>query len=444
MKDLTNGNEFRTLFCFSLPILVGNLFQQLYNVADSIIVGRVLGRENLAAVGFCFQITLILVALSMGLTMGTSILISKYFGAREELKLRSVIDTGFIFSAGLSVLITLAGIILSDDMIRLFRVPEDTAAFAYTYLRIIFMGAVPSFLYNTITNILRGLGDSKSPVYFLIGACFLNIFLDLLFVKYMHMGIGGAAFATVLSQFFSFLGSFVYMHLYYPQYRIRVRRPDFQIPVLKDTLRIGVPSMAQQLFRSIGFMTLQGMVNGFGSACMAAYAVVTKIDSFALLPALNMGQALANFTAQNRGAGKEERAKRGFRAALIMGWSITFIITLLVLALGGRIIGLFTTDKEVIAIGMVYLWIVGGFYIVETTMQMLNGILLGYEKPFVPLISTIASLCLMQVPTAFLLSQTALDYVGIWIAAPVGWIGGVLIRMIYYKKIVQGAQKNIK
>lgn len=434
MKDLTVGNEFKALFCFSLPILIGNLFQQFYNVADSVIVGRVLGKENLAAVGFCFQISLILVALSMGLTLGTGILISKYFGAREESKIRAVIDTGFIFSAGLSVCIMVAGLLLSDEIIRLFRVPEDTAAFAYTYLRIIFMGTVPSFLYNAMTNILRGLGDSKSPVYFLIGACFLNILLDIVFVKYMHMGIGGAAYATVISQVFSFLGSFIYMYFCYPRYRISIGRPDFQLSVLRDTLRIGIPSMTQQLFRSIGFMILQGMVNGFGSACMAAYAVVSKIDSFALLPALNLGQALANFTAQNRGAKKEERAKRGFRAALIMGWTITFTITLFVLPFAEQIIGLFTKEADVIAIGKVYLWIVGVFYIVETTMQMLNGILLGYEKPFVPLISTIVSLCMMQVPAAYLLSATSLGYVGIWIAAPIGWIGGVVIRLFFYRR----------
>lgn len=436
MKDLTVGNEFKTLFVFSLPILIGNLFQQFYNVADSVIVGRVLGKENLAAVGFCFQISLILVALSMGLTLGTGILISKYFGAREELRVRGVIDTGFTFSAGLSVCVMVAGFLFSDDLIRLFRVPQDTAVFAYTYLRIIFMGTVPSFLYNAMTNILRGLGDSRSPVYFLIAACFLNILLDIVFVKYLHMGIGGAAYATVISQVFSFLGSFIYMYFCYPQYRIHIWRPDFQLPVLRDTLRIGIPSMAQQLFRSIGFMILQGMVNGFGSACMAAYAVVSKIDSFALLPALNLGQALANFTAQNRGAKKEERAKRGFRAALLMGCTITFTITLFVLPFAEQLIGLFTKEADVIAIGKTYLWIVGAFYIVETTMQMLNGILLGYEKPFVPLISTIVSLCIMQVPAAYLLSATSLGYVGIWIAAPIGWIGGVVIRLFFYSRII--------
>lgn len=435
MKDLTVGNEYKALFFFSLPILVGNLFQQFYNVADSIIVGRILGKENLAAVGFCFQINLILVALSMGLTLGTSILISRHFGAKEEEEIGAVIDTGFIFSILLAAVVSLLGILGSRGIIRLFGVPEDTAGYAYLYLRIIFMGVIPSFLYNTMTNILRGLGDSKSPVYFLIGAALLNIALDICFVKYCNMGIAGAAYATIISQFMSFLGSFVYMHVRYPKYRIHLLHPEFRPSVLKDSLRIGIPSMTQQMFKSIGFMVLQGMVNGFGSTCMAAYAAATKIDSFAQLPALNLGQALANFTAQNRGAGKEERAKKGFKAALIVGWVITLTISLIAVPFPEVLIRLFTSEPDVLAIGKTYLRIVGLFYFVDATMQMLNGILLGYEKPFVPMISTIVSLCLMQVPAAFLLSSTALGYKGIWLATPFGWIGGVLIRYYYYRRL---------
>lgn len=436
MKDLTVGNEYKSLFYFSLPILIGNLFQQFYNVADSIIVGRILGKENLAAVGFCFQINLILVALSMGLTLGTSILISRHFGAKEEQEIGPVIDTGFSFSIVVSACISILGILFCGGIIQLFRVPEDTAGFAYTYLRIIFIGAVPSFLYNTITNILRGLGDSKSPVYFLIGAALLNIVLDILFVKYCNMGIAGAAYATIIAQLTSFVGSFIYMRVRYATYRIHILHPNFRFSILKDSLRIGIPSMTQQVFKSIGFMVLQGIVNGFGSTCMAAYAATSKIDSFAQLPALNLGQALSNFVAQNLGAKKEVRAKKGFKAALLMGWAITITISLIVVPFPDLLVRLFTNDPAVLEIGRTYLRIVGVFYCVDATMQMLNGILLGYEKPFVPMISTVVSLCLMQVPAALILSATSLGYIGIWIATPFGWIGGVLIRLYYYRKTV--------
>ena len=288
MQDLTKGNEFKVLFFFSLPILIGNVFQQFYNLADSIIVGRVLGKENLAAVGFCFQINLILIALSMGLTMGVGILISRYFGAKDFTQIGTAIDTNFRFSLILSVIVCLCGLLLSPAILKLFQVPADTAGFALIYLRIIFLGAIPTFLYNTITNILRGLGDSKSPVYFLIGATLINISLDLLFVKQMNFGIAGAAVATVISQTFSFVGSLLWMHAKYKEYPIRVLHGTYESAVLKESLKIGIPSMMQQLFRSIGFMTLQGMVNSFGSNCMAAYAATTKIDSFAQLPAMNL------------------------------------------------------------------------------------------------------------------------------------------------------------
>lgn len=203
--------------------------------------------------------------------------------------------------------------------------------------------------------------------------------------------------------------------------------------------------MMQQLFRSIGFMTLQGMVNGFGSNCMAAYAATTKIDSFAQLPAMNLGQALSNFTAQNRGAHREDRARKGFRAALIMGMSISITISCIVVPTAPLLTRLFTTDAAVIDIGCTYLRIVGVCYGIEALMQILNGILLGYEKPFIPLISTIVSLCLMQVPAAFLLSHfTSFGYTGIWMATPFGWTGGVAIRIFYYIRHVSPNHRKIR
>jgi len=225
----------------------------------------------------------------MGLTMGVGILISRYFGAKDFTQIGTAIDTNFRFSLILSVIVCLCGLLLSPAILKLFQVPADTAGFALIYLRIIFLGAIPTFLYNTITNILRGLGDSKSPVYFLIGATLINISLDLLFVKQMNFGIAGAAVATVISQTFSFVGSLLWMHAKYKEYPIRVLHGTYESAVLKESLKIGIPSMMQQLFRSIGFMTLQGMVNSFGSNCMAAYAATTKIDSFAQLPAMNLG-----------------------------------------------------------------------------------------------------------------------------------------------------------
>lgn len=436
MKDLTVGNEYKALVFFSLPILVGNLFQQFYNVADSIVVGRILGKEALAAVGFCFQISLILIALSMGLTLGSGIVISRLFGARDVKRIGTAIDSTVVMILALAVVVTAFGVVFCEDIIRFFAVPADTHGHAVTYLRIIFAGTLPSFLYCAVTNILCGLGDSKGPVYFLVGAALINIVLDIVFVKYCGMGIAGAAYATIISQAFSCVGCIVYMRVRYPQYPLHFFKPDFNWGVLRECLALGAPSMAQQIFRSAGFMTLQFFVNGFGSAAMAAYAVTTKIDSFAQLPALNLGQALSNFVAQNRGAGKDARALKGFRAALYMGWAISLSLTLVVILCPAFLIGLFTDAPEVLAVGRQYLYIVGAFYCVEATMQMLNGVLLSYEKPFAPMLSTVVSLCVMQVPAAWLLSSTALGANGIWMAAPFGWLGGVAIRYYYYRRLL--------
>ena len=435
MKDLTKGSEIGALFSFSLPILIGNIFQQCYNVADSIIVGRVLGKENLAAVGFCFQFQSILVALSMGLTLGFGIVISHWMGEKETKQIQWAVEVGFSFALLVSIFVAMLGG-AAEQIVSFFAVPKDTAPLAVLYLRVIFLGAIPCFLYNALTNIMRGLGDSVSPVYCLIAATILNIVLDLWFVAGLGWGIAGAAYATVLSQGGSFLSAFFLFRYRIKGYRVHLLWPWKKKEILVRGLKIGIPSMLQQMLRSVGFLALQGRVNLFGSSCMAAYAAATKIDSFAQLPTFHFGQALSNFTAQNLGAKREDRAKKGFRAALVLGWVVSGCLTVCVVPFASMWMRFFTTEAEVIAIGESYLHIVALFYCLEATMQMLNGILLGYEKPMVPLMSTLVSLILMQVPAAYVLSATELGYLGIWIAAPIGWLGGIAIRLYYYRKTV--------
>jgi putative MATE family efflux protein len=287
-----------------------------------------------------------------------------------------------------------------------------------------------------MTNILRGLGDSKTPMYFLIISCFINIIFNLLFIKYLNYGISGAAWATIIAQTFAFLGVFIYSSIKYPNYRIHLFHPLFKIYALKSILKYSVPSTMQEIFRSIGLMSLQIIINGFGTGCIAAYTVVSKIDSFAQLPTINLGRALTNYTAQNLGAKREDRIKKGFKAAFVIGLTVIMTITAFVLLSPDFLIKIFSRDSEVILIGRTYLRIVGMAYSVSLLMHLLNGILLGYEKTFVPMLATIISLCIIQVPSALLLSSTRLGYIGIWIATPLGWIGGVLIRYYYYRKIV--------
>lgn len=437
MKDLTQGNELKTIFFFSLPILVGNLFQQLYNVADSVIVGNFLGKDSLAAVGFSYQINFLLVAISTGISLGASVLISRYFGAKDMRLVKKVIDTGFLFSAALSLVIAAAGVLSSYRILVFFQVPEDLLAISNTYLKIIFIGVIPTFAYNALANMLRGVGDSRTPTNILIAATLINIVLDILFVTALKLGVAGAAIATVISQIFSFVTCMLYMRCRYSELSIRFSRLQLDCDELKKSLVIGMPAMLQTVFVSIGFLAIQYLINGFGTDCMAAYAAASKVDSLAEMPALNLGQAMTNFTAQNYGAKKFDRVFRGGKSALAMGVGISALISIVIFLLPSIFISLFNRDPGVVQIGNGYLRTVSAFYLIFAAMQIINGLLLGYGKSLVPMIASIASLCLLQVPMAVLLSGTSLVYRGIWIAAPVGWTGGLLIRFLYFRHIAK-------
>ena len=435
MKDLTQGNEGKTIFFFTLPIFIGNLFQQLYNIADTIIVGNFLGKECLAAVGFSFQIHYLLIALSMGISLGSSILISRYFGSKNMESVKKVVDTGFVFSIVLAVVIAIAGVCLSDKILLAFRVPVNLLEEAGIYLKIMFIGVIPTFAYNALTNILRGIGNSKAPTYVLMVAALLNIALDILLIKIFHMGGAGAAVATVIAQIFSFVVCMIYMYKYYNSLFINVFHLQFDKNELKNSLKIGTPAMVQQVFVSVGFMSLQFLINGFGTDCMAAYTAASKVDAFAEMPVLNLGQAMTNFTAQNFGAKRKDRVMKGGKYALAMGMAISVCISVVMVMFPSVFISIFNRDAEVVAIGRSYLRIVPVFYVVFAAMQILNGLLLGYGKAFVPMIASICSLCCLQVPVAIVLSNTSLGYNGIYIATPIGWFGGLMIRFIYYAYI---------
>ena len=437
MKDLTQGNELKTIFYFSLPILIGNLFQQLYNVVDSIIVGNYLGKESLAAVGFSYQINFLLVAFSTGISMGASVLISRYFGAKKMNYVKKVIDTGFVFSVVLSVLIAVLGIYFSYTILVSFRVPEELLFIANDYLKIIFIGVIPTFAYNALTNILRGVGDSKTPTYILIAATFLNIVLDITFIKIFQWGVSGAAIATVISQLFSFIVCMIYMYYHYAEFYIHVNSLQFDWQQLKQSLIIGLPATLQQVFIGVGFMSIQFLIKGFGTDCMAAYTAASKVDSFAEMPALNLGRALTNFTAQNYGANQKDRIIKGGKYTLFMGVGISLLLSVIICLFPTMFLSMFNRDTNVLQIGSGYLRIVSAFYFIFAAMQILNGLLLGYGKPFVPMLGSILSLCLLQVPVAIFLSHTSLRYYGVWIAAPIGWFGGLLIRFLYFLKIVK-------
>ncbi len=431
MKDLTIGKEGSLILKFALPMLLGNVFQQLYNVVDSIIVGNFIGKEALAAVGASFPIIFAFLSLIIGIASGSTIVIAQYFGAKDIEKVKRTINTLFIFLFFASIVISIVGIYFSEEIFRLLKLPEEVIPQATTYFNIFMGGVVVSFGFNGTSAILRGLGDSKTPLYFLIISTVINIGLDLLFVLVLKWGIAGVAIASVIAQAGAFLTAIIYLNKTHKIIRFSFKDLVFDRLIFKKSLRIGLPTGLQQTFVAAGMMALISIVNGFGTNVIAAYSVAMRIDSLASLAAMNFAAALATFVGQNIGAKKIERVKAGFIATLKMSSLVSIIVSAVVLLFSEFIIGMFTNDAEVIRIGKEYLIIVGAFYIVFTAMFTIAGVMRGAGDTLIPMFISLIALWVIRIPAAWLLSKR-FEEIGIWWAIPMGWFVGFALSLIYY------------
>ncbi|PJI09782.1 MULTISPECIES: MATE family efflux transporter [Clostridium] len=438
MKDLTIGNERTVILKFTLPILLGNLFQQLYNTIDSIIVGNFLGKNSLAVVSDCFNINFAIFLIIIGLTLGTNILTAKFYGEKNIAKVKQAIDTSYVFILITSILITILGIIFSKYILIFFKVPYTLMNEANLFFKILMLGTIGSFGYNTISSILRGIGDSKTPLYFLILSTAANIFLDILFIVIFKSKSYGAAFATIISQTISFIGIFIYFNRSYSEFKFNIKNINFSTYVFKLSLKIGLPAAIQKLFLSGGLIVNQILINSFGETSIAAFAAASKLDSFAQMPAANLGDALSVFTAQNLGANKKSRVKKGFISTFIIGFIICLIISVIVVIFSKNLMRLFVKDTSVISIGKNYLLIVGSFYIAYSAMNVTNGVLLGRGDSISAMISTIVSLWCIQLPISIFMSYK-IGVSGIWLGIPAGWVSGFALRLLFYFK---GETKN--
>ena len=404
MTDLTKGGELKALFVFALPIFLGNLFEQLYNITDTVIVGNLLGAEALAAVGSSTQILALTISVSTGMSIGASVIISQLYGAKRNQNMKEVVDTNIIFISLFSFFLMVLGLLYSPVLLEHLNVPASLLSDADAYLQ--------------------------------------TILLDVIFIKFFTYGVVGAALATVLAQVFSFIVCLRYMYRYYPKLAPNLLHLKWKVSVLKTSLAIGLPAMLQQIFISLGFLVIQFLVNGFGANAIAAYTAASKVDAFAEMPAINLGQALMNFTAQNKGAGKQKRIAKGGRSALIITLGISIAISGLIYSFAPHFIAIFNRQKAIVQIGEGYLRIVSIFYFVFGAMQVLNGLLLGYGKSLLPLIASVTTFCLLQVPLAVCLSHTKLGFNGIWLAAPFGWFAGFLMRLIYFTNISKHIERK--
>lgn len=404
MTDLTKGGELKALFVFALPIFLGNLFEQLYNITDTVIVGNLLGAEALAAVGSSTQILALTISVSTGMSIGASVIISQLYGAKRNQNMKEVVDTNIIFISLFSFFLMVLGLLYSPVLLEHLNVPASLLSDADAYLQ--------------------------------------TILLDVIFIKFFTYGVVGAALATVLAQVFSFIVCLRYMYRYYPKLAPNLLHLKWKVSVLKTSLAIGLPAMLQQIFISLGFLVIQFLVNGFGANAIAAYTAASKVDAFAEMPAINLGQALMNFSAQNKGAGEQKRIAKGGRSALIITLGISIAISGLIYSFAPHFIAIFNRQKAIVQIGEGYLRIVSIFYFVFGAMQVLNGLLLGYGKSLLPLIASVTTFCLLQVPLAVCLSHTKLGFNGIWLAAPFGWFAGFLMRLIYFTNISKHIERK--
>ena len=433
MKNLTEGHSGSLIFKFAMPMLIGNVFQQLYNIVDSIVVGRYVGKEALAAVGASFPLIFMLISFVVGVAMGTTIIISQYFGASDMKMVKRSIDTMYIFLFVASIVVTILGISLSGPIFRLINLPEDVMPQAIEYFNVYLFGMIFFFGFNGISSVLRGLGDSKTPLYFLIISTVMNVALDLLFVAVFKWGVAGAAWATVISQAGAFVTAIVYLNRTHEVVKLNSLKMVFDKAIFKKSLIIGLPTGLQQTFVSLGMLAITRIVNGFGTDVLAAYSAAGRLDSIAGMPAMNFGAALSTFVGQNLGANKPERVKQGLKATFMMSGALALFTSLFVIIFRNQLIHLFTDDATVITIGAQYLVIVSTFYIFFSTMFVIGGVMRGAGDTIIPMFISLFALWAVRIPAAWILSRY-FGVNGIWWSIPVAWFIGMTLSYLYYLK----------
>lgn len=442
MNNLTEGRVDKVLLRFTLPMFISVIFQQLYNIADSLIAGKFVGENALAAVGASYPITMILMAVALGTGIGTMVVISHLYGRQTYKLMKTAISTIFIFVIFVSILLTIIALISSPTLLRLLKTPENIFTDSKLYLDIYIYGFIFLYLYNVITAIFTSMGDSKTPLYFLIFSSILNIILDYIFVAYFYWGVGGVAFATLLAQGLSCLLSGIYL-LFRLKSIDTVKFSYFSFSELKDILKVAIPSILQQSFISIGNIFIQARINFFGSSTIAGYSAANKLNTFVITGFTTFGNGLSSFTAQNIGAKSYDRVEKGFKAAIKIVFVIAVIFIGIFQLFGPQLIALFLKEenKTTISIGQEFLKIVSPFYLAILIKLLCDGVLRGSKRMKEFMVATFVDL-LLRVILAYALSQF-LGAKGIWLSWPIGWIIATIISFLYYKKLIDNKEFEI-
>lgn len=433
--DLTKGPITKTMLAFALPMILGNLLQQTYNVADTLIVGRFLGPDALAAVGSSYTLMSFLTSILLGLCMGSGAAFSIAFGEKNEEKLKNSMYVSFMLIGAVAIVLNVAVFIFLEPTMDLLQVPTEVYPMMREYLWIIFFGILATFLYNYFASFLRSLGNSVVPLAFLAVSAVLNIFLDLVFVLSVNMGVGGAALATVISQYISGIGIALYTYIKMPQFWFRKKYCSWSKKIAKEIAQFSFLTSLQQSVMNFGILMVQGLINSFGPVVMAAFAAGVKIDSFAYMPVQDFGNAFSVFVAQNHGAKKEERIRLGIRRAVVIAIAFCIVISVAVFVFASPLMTIFVSqaETEVIRIGAQYLRVEGTFYFGIGCLFLLYGFYRAVEKPGMSVVLTVISLGTRVVLAYMLSSIEAIGVMGIWWSVPIGWVLADLTGWMYYK-----------
>lgn len=434
-NKMTEGNPLTTILIFAIPMILSNLFQQLYNVIDTIIVGKQLGMDALAAVGSASSITAVFVQLATGLALGGSIVIAQYFGAGKGEKIWQCTTTSAIFSAGVALIATVAIWIAAEPLLLLVNTPEDIIPLGVSYLKFYFLGCIPIFVYNALNGVYVALGNSKTPLRFLIISSIINVILDLIFIIGLNQGVDGAALATAISQLIAAIMAIRDIPRLLAEFEHNKKTPVFDGKLLATMLRFALPSALQQSIVSVGSVVVQATINSFGSAVIAGSAAASKVVNLATTIPVNYGNALSNYVGQNIGAGKQERIWPGLRASLLSCGLISLVMTLLFELFPNEIVSLFVQGNEadmeqVMAVGSVYLQVIGAFLLIFSTFMLVKAVFKGSGDMGWFILVTLLSFFVRLVLTVGFAHVFGVDI--IWWAFCAGWTIALLVTVARY------------
>ena len=439
VKDMTVGNEFSLLLTFSIPMLIGNLFQQFYNMVDSVVVGKYVGADALAAVGATGSLNFLFFSMCFGLGSGIGIMVSQYFGAGDDNAVKKTIFNSIMIIASIGIFMGLVGFIFAENILHFLNTPDNIIADSTLYMRIVFVGIPAVASYNCVSAIMRSLGDSKTPLVFLIITSFMNVGLDLLLVINFGMGVAGVAYATIITQYLASIGAITFALIKNPYFKIEKSLRHFDKEITKNAYKLGLPLAAQNSLIAVSCVALQSVVNKFGSGIVAAYTATSRVEQLVQQPFSSLGMAMSAFAGQNIGAGKIERVKTSLIKGFIMIGIFSAIMLLVMLTLGDNIMRIFVSEPEVIKVGSSALKITSAFYFTLGMIYIIRGLLNGAGDAMYSMINGFSEVICRILFANTLVLIPALGKWGIWFATALTWFVTGFVSLIRYKK---GKWKN--